>query len=125
MWLDVTAAAEVRLPVGRAPQPPLSLEFRRLETICLAIQLSQSEELFLQSGISITESTLLALFTIVSLSLACWLARRPAKTSVGITLGVLLGLALIIITSTLVGFLGNVLPFGQIDFWLSNLLAKF
>jgi hypothetical protein len=32
---------------------------------------------------------------------------------------------LIIITSTLVGFLGNVLPFGQIDFWLSNLLAKF
>ncbi|NKL60455.1 hypothetical protein EHI47_24810 [Rhizobium leguminosarum] len=79
----------------------------------------------MQSGISITESTLLALFTIVSLSLACWLARRPARASVGISLGVLLGLALMVVTSALVGFLGNVLPFGQIDFWLSNLVAKF
>jgi hypothetical protein len=53
------------------------------------------------------------------------LARQPAKTSVGITLGVLLGLVLIYTTSALVAFLANVLPFGQIDFWLSNLVAKF
>jgi uncharacterized membrane protein len=63
-------------------------------------------------------------FTIVSLGLACWLARRPKKTSAGIILGALLGLALMSIASALVGFLGNVLPFGQIDFWLSSLTAQ-
>ncbi|MGO6999555.1 hypothetical protein [Rhizobium leguminosarum] len=74
---------------------------------------------------SITESILLAFFTIVSLGLASWPARRPAKASVGIILGTLVGLALIVSTSTLVGFLGKVLPLGQIDFWLSSLVAKF
>ncbi|MCJ9695103.1 hypothetical protein MOV76_26240 [Rhizobium sp. PRIMUS64] len=112
-WLDITAYSAVP-----------ALEFRRLETLCLATQFT-IRGIVLQSGISITESTLLALFTIVSLSLACWSARQPAKTSVGITLGVLLGLVLIYTTSALVAFLANVLPFGQIDFWLSNLVAKF
>ena len=55
-------------------------------------------------------------FTVVSLCLACWLARRPTRTSVGVILGALLGLVLISIASVLVGFLGNVLPLGQIDF---------
>ncbi|KAF5881522.1 hypothetical protein E0I74_19715 [Rhizobium laguerreae] len=79
----------------------------------------------MQAGLSMTESILLAFLTIVSLALASWLARRPAKASVGIILGTLLGLALIVSTSALVGFLGKVLPFGQIDFWLSGLVAKF
>ncbi|OWV92447.1 hypothetical protein ATY78_02645 [Rhizobium sp. R635] len=78
----------------------------------------------MQSGLSISESILGIFFTAVSLGLACWLARRPKKTSVGIILGALVGLALMSIAAALVGFLRNVLPFGQIDFWLSGLTAK-
>ncbi|RFB97466.1 hypothetical protein B5K08_06120 [Rhizobium leguminosarum bv. trifolii] len=78
----------------------------------------------MQSGLSISESILWVFFTVASLSLACWLARWPKRTSVGIILGALLGLALMSIASVLVGFLGNVLPFGQIDFWLSSLTAQ-
>ena len=63
-------------------------------------------------------------FTILSLALSCLLARYPRKASVGIALGVFLGLVLINITSGLVAFLGYALPFGQIDFWLANLVQS-
>ncbi|MGO7906063.1 hypothetical protein AB9E09_15430 [Rhizobium leguminosarum] len=111
------------LPLALQPPPSQALSLdasRRYRATQFIFQ-----GIVLQSGISISESTLLAFFTIVSLSLACSLARRPAKASVGIILGTLLGLALIVSSSALVGFLGNVLPFGQIDFWLSSLVAKF
>ncbi|AIC26362.1 hypothetical protein IE4771_CH01212 [Rhizobium etli bv. mimosae str. IE4771] len=78
----------------------------------------------MQSGLSISASILWVFFTLVSLGLACWLARRPKRTSVGIILGALLGLVLMSIASVLTGFLGSVLPLGQIDFWLSSLMAQ-
>ncbi|OWV76347.1 hypothetical protein ATY77_06865 [Rhizobium sp. R634] len=78
----------------------------------------------MQSGLSISQSILWVFFTVVSLILACWLARKPQKASVGIILGALLGLLLISIASALTGFLGNVLPLGQIDFWLANLTTQ-
>jgi len=77
----------------------------------------------LQSSTSFTESALLVLLTILSLALSCWLARYPRKTSVGITLGVVLGVFLTNLAAGIVAFLGNVLPFGQIDFWLASSLA--
>jgi len=77
----------------------------------------------LQSSTSFTESALLVLLTILSLALSCWLARYPRKTSVGITLGVVLGVFLTNLAAGIVAFLGDVLPFGQIDFWLASSLA--
>lgn len=77
----------------------------------------------MQSSTSFTESALLVLLTILSLALSCWLARYPRKTSVGITLGVVLGVFLTNLAAGIVAFLGNVLPFGQIDFWLASSLA--
>lgn len=77
----------------------------------------------MQSSTSFTESALLVLLTILTLALSCWLARYPRKTSVGITLGVVLGVFLTNLAAGIVAFLGDVLPFGQIDFWLASSLA--
>ncbi|WP_174020899.1 hypothetical protein G6L89_012240 [Agrobacterium fabrum] len=77
----------------------------------------------LQFSASFTETALLASLAILSLALSCWLARYPRKTSVGIMLGVLLGIFAFNVAAGLVAFLGNVLPFAQIDFWLSNFLT--
>lgn len=77
----------------------------------------------LQFSASFTETALLASLAILSLALSCWLARYPRKTSVGIMLGVLLGIFVFNVAAGFVAFLGNVLPFGQIDFWLSNFLT--
>ncbi|OOO16185.1 hypothetical protein KHC17_21570 [Agrobacterium salinitolerans] len=71
---------------------------------------------------SFTELALLALLTILSLTLSCWLARCPRKTSVGMTLGVVLGVFLIKLAA-IVAFLGTVLPCAQIDFWLASSLT--
>ncbi|MCZ7932782.1 hypothetical protein O9X90_10700 [Agrobacterium leguminum] len=77
----------------------------------------------MQFSASFTELALLALLAILSLALSCWLARYPRKTSVGIMLGVLLGIFLTNLAAGIVAFLGNVLPFGQIDFWLASSLT--
>lgn len=77
----------------------------------------------MQFSASSTETALLASFAILSLALSCWLARYPRKTSVGIMLGAFLGILAFNVAAGFVAFLGNVLPFGQIDFWLSNSLA--
>lgn len=77
----------------------------------------------MQFNISFTQTALLAFLVVLSLALSCWLARYPSKTSVGVTLGVLLGVFLINATAGLVAFLGNAIPFGQIDFWLASSLA--
>ena len=73
---------------------------------------------------SFTEPALLVLLAILSLALSCWLARYPRKTSVGVTLGVVLGVFLTNLAAGIVAFLGNVLPFGQIDFWLADSLTE-
>ncbi|WLD96524.1 hypothetical protein PX860_13385 [Agrobacterium leguminum] len=77
----------------------------------------------MQFSASFTELALLALLAILSLALSCWLARYPRKMSVGIILGVLLGIFLTNLAAGIVAFLGNVLPFGQIDFWLASSLT--
>ena len=76
----------------------------------------------MQFSASFTETGLLVSLAILSLALSCWSARYPRKTSVGILLGVLLGIFAFNVAAGF-AFLGNVLPFGQIDFWLSNSLA--
>lgn len=78
----------------------------------------------MQSRISLTESALLIVFTILSLALSCWLARYPRRTSVGILLGVLLGIILISAASALVAFVGYVVPLAQMDFWLMSAWSK-
>ncbi|ARO23084.1 hypothetical protein TAL182_CH01275 [Rhizobium sp. TAL182] len=105
-----------------APGVNPSLEIGRVAT--LSCNRVTFEGIILQSSLSISASILWVFFTLASLGLACWLARRPKRTSVGIILGALLGLALMSIASILTGFLGNVLPMGQIDFWLSSLTAQ-
>ncbi|MBW9072678.1 hypothetical protein JNB72_06615 [Agrobacterium deltaense] len=77
----------------------------------------------MQFSASFTELALLALLAILSLALSCWLARYPRKTSVGIMLGVVLGVFLTNLGAGIVAFLENVLPFGQIDFWLASSLT--
>jgi len=77
----------------------------------------------LQFSVSFTETALMALLAILSLALACWLGRYPRKTSVGILLGVLLGIFVFNVAAGFVALLGNILPFAQIDFWLSNFLT--
>ena len=77
----------------------------------------------MQFSASFTELALLALLAILSLALSCWLARYPRKTSVGIMLGVLLGVFLTNLAAGIVAFLGNLLPFGQIDLWLASFLT--
>ena len=89
----------------------------------MAVKLFE-EGVVLQADTSFTASALLGLFTVLSLVLSCWLARYPRKTGAGIALGVLVGAFLITLTSGLVAFLGNVVPFGQIDFWLAHSLAN-
>lgn len=78
----------------------------------------------MQFNTSFTEPALLVLLAILSLALSCWLARYPRKTSVGVTLGVVLGVFLTNLAAGIVAFLGNVLPFGQIDFWLADSLTE-
>ncbi|NSX91868.1 hypothetical protein [Agrobacterium tumefaciens] len=78
----------------------------------------------MQFNVSFTETALSIFFAVLSLALSCWLARYPSKTGTGVTLGVLLGVFLINVTAGLVAFLGYVLPFGQIDFWLASSLAQ-
>ncbi|SNB69116.1 MULTISPECIES: hypothetical protein [unclassified Agrobacterium] len=78
----------------------------------------------MQFTTSFTEPALLVLLAILSLALSCWLARYPRKTSVGITLGVVLGVFLTNLAAAMVAFLGNVIPFGQIDFWLAGSLTE-
>lgn len=77
----------------------------------------------MQFNTSFTEPALLVLLATLSLALSCWLARYPRKTSVGVTLGVVLGVFLTSLAVDIVAFLGNVLPFGQIDFWLASSLT--
>ncbi|TYC66146.1 hypothetical protein FMN63_22005 [Stappia sp. BW2] len=74
-------------------------------------------------GYSVTEIVLLYLFVVLSFVSACWLARVPRNAGIGIALGVVLGISTLTATSALVGFLHNVLPFGQVDFWFANLLS--
>ena len=73
---------------------------------------------------SLSQSALLLALSIPALGLSCWAARYPKKTILGIGLGVLVGVALLNATSFLVGFLGYVLPFRQLDFWLASLLLN-
>ncbi len=70
---------------------------------------------------SITEISLQVFFAVLSLVIASIVARRPTRRRTGIVAGTLTGVVLLIATSALVGFLGNVMPFGQIDFWLMGM----
>ena len=74
----------------------------------------------MQFNVSFAETALFIFLFIPFLALSCWLARYPSKTSIGVTLGVLLGVLSINVAAGLVAFLGHVLPFGQIDFWLAS-----
>ncbi|MEB2843604.1 hypothetical protein [Endobacterium cereale] len=68
-----------------------------------------------------TEVSLQVLFAVLSLIIASIAARRPKTFRAGIVAGTLTGLVLLIAASALVGFLGNAMPFGQIDFWLMGM----
>ncbi|WP_246749554.1 hypothetical protein [Agrobacterium rosae] len=69
-----------------------------------------------------SQTAKLALFTILTLASACSIARYPRNANAGVLLGVLVGVMLLIVTSGIVGFIGHIIPFGQIDLWLENLL---
>ncbi|NTF10357.1 hypothetical protein G6L37_23980 [Agrobacterium rubi] len=72
--------------------------------------------------LSLSQTALQALFTILSLASACSIARYPRNANAGVLLGVLVSVVLLIVTSGIVGFIAHIIPFGQIDFWLANLL---
>ena len=70
------------------------------------------------------QSAFLIVFSLVALALSSWMARYPQRTSVGILSGVALGFILLNVAAALAAFLANVLPTGQIDFWLANLIGS-
>lgn len=72
--------------------------------------------------LSLSQTVILGLFTILSLASACSIARYPRNAYAGVFLGMLVGVVLLIVTSGIVGFVGHIIPFGQIDLWLANLL---
>ncbi len=74
---------------------------------------------------SISQTILLLLATIFSLTLTCLVARYPRSAVAGISLGALVGVVLLIISSGLVSFIGYVIPLGQIDFWIGDLFYRF
>jgi hypothetical protein len=69
----------------------------------------------------ISQNALLLFLTIGSFALACWIARYPRKAAAGVPLGVAAGVTMLLVASGAVGFIGHVLPFGQLDFWLAQL----
>jgi hypothetical protein len=73
---------------------------------------------------SISQVALVVLFQILSIAVACAVARYPRKATTGLSLGVVVGVVLLFVTSGVAGFIGNILPLGQIDFWLASLFSR-
>jgi hypothetical protein len=71
---------------------------------------------------SLVELGMIGLATALSIAFACWMARRTRRALTGILVGTAVGVALIFLSSALVGFLGQVLPVGQIDYWLAHMI---
>ena len=67
---------------------------------------------------------LLILGQIASLAIAITVARKYPQTGKGHFVGILAGLATSLAAGFAVGFLGNAVPMGQIDFWLANKLMS-
>lgn len=61
---------------------------------------------------------------IVVLMVTVWVGRMGATLARGLLLGVVAGAAASLVVGFAVGLLQHLLPMGQIDFWLSNLLRK-
>ena len=58
------------------------------------------------------------------LLLTAWAARKGSTLARGLFLGMLAGLAATIVLSFALGFLRNILPVDQIDFWLAAQLGR-
>ena len=70
----------------------------------------------------LVELGLIGLTTALSVAFACWMARRTRRAWTGILVGTAAGMSLIFLSSALVGFLGQVLPIGQMNYWLASLI---
>lgn len=72
---------------------------------------------------SIAQNLLSAILLILCLIVVSAVARLPGRTGRGIAAGVTIGFIIINAAAATVAFLAYVLPLGQIDFWLRNLLG--
>lgn len=75
-----------------------------------------------QTG-STTQVVLLLLANMLAFAIAASVARKAGTASGGVVLGTFAGIAVLVILTWLIGFLGSILPFGQIDFWFAKLFA--
>ncbi|RYF33790.1 MAG: hypothetical protein EOO38_29950 [Cytophagaceae bacterium] len=73
---------------------------------------------------SISQTVLATAFSLPALALACWVARYPRKTSIGILAGVVVAVALVNLASGIAAFLGYILPIGQMEYWLTRLIGN-
>ncbi|MET3648798.1 lipopolysaccharide export LptBFGC system permease protein LptF [Phyllobacterium ifriqiyense] len=78
----------------------------------------------MQLDTSISQTVLTTVFALPALALACWVARYPRKTSMGILAGVVVAVALVNLASGIAAFLGYILPIGQMDYWLTTLIGN-
>ena len=70
-----------------------------------------------------TESSLVILAIVMALAAACLAARYPRNMGTGVMLGTVVGVASLFIFQTVIGFLGGVVPLGQMDFWLARVIS--
>jgi hypothetical protein len=65
----------------------------------------------------IGEIAFFLLLTVVAFVAATAVARKPKSAPAGVALGTTVGLTIGVGLPTLFGFLGYVIPFGQLKFW--------
>ena len=68
-------------------------------------------------------TVLLFLTQIASLAVAIIIGRRSPQRIKGLIAGVLAGLGVSIATGFALGFLGNIVPMGQLEFWFATKLT--
>ena len=73
---------------------------------------------------AVVEAALHLIAGVTALAVTAWAARRGTTTMRGIALGVLAGVLTATVLGFALGFLGYVVPFGQLDFWLASLLHR-
>lgn len=61
---------------------------------------------------------------IVVFALVAFAARRAATTGKAIALGIVVGVAAMFGLGFFLGVLGNMLPVGQMDFWLAQQIER-
>jgi hypothetical protein len=70
------------------------------------------------------QTILSILASLIILAVTALAARKGQTAFRGVLLGVIAGIATIMVLGFAGGFLANVLPLGQLEFWLASVIGK-